>query len=463
MRENSISKPALLSRALKCLSRWKSQTNPSPTQAGAVRFKEARNIMSQRKRGTKSLRDRSNLADAFNCTPLEERILFSTYIVTTNGDGPGTLTPVLPGVYLASTLRGAITAANAKPDTDLIAINPFMTGNITLKAGAGELLITTNLTIQGAGANRQGIDAGGLSRVFNISAGAVVSINDLAVTGGYSLDKGGGGIRNEGNLTLRRDVIRNSTNGADGAGVFNKGIINVLASTFAGNISQSSGGGLFNAGSATVTDSTFSGNSAMFGGGLYNASGSTMLVSNSTVSGNHASNSGGGIAATLNDPTTMLSGTRLNNTIVAGNTFDVAGGGLGPDLYGFFDAASSNNLIGAVGFAKGLDPAKNLLGSINNLTAVIDAKLSPLGNYGGTTPTMPPLAGSPAIDAGNNSLIPTGILTDQRGYARIFHTTVDIGAVEVAPVKHNPFSSGPIGDHLNADSSTGNDKHVWDN
>jgi hypothetical protein len=40
------------------------------------------------------------------------------------------------------------------------------------------------------------------------------------------------------------------------------------------------------------------------------------------------------------------------------------------------------------------------------------------------------LPGSPAIDAGNNSLIPAGITTDQRGFARIVNGTVDIGAFE---------------------------------
>ena len=43
--------------------------------------------------------------------------------------------------------------------------------------------------------------------------------------------------------------------------------------------------------------------------------------------------------------------------------------------------------------------------------------LAPLGNYGGPTQTMPPLPGSPAIDAGSDSA--TNLFaTDQRGHAR---------------------------------------------
>jgi hypothetical protein len=57
--------------------------------------------------------------------------------------------------------------------------------------------------------------------------------------------------------------------------------------------------------------------------------------------------------------------------------------------------------------------------------------LAPLGNYGGPTPTMPPLPGSPAIDAGIDAAA-SMFTTDQRGtgYPRLVGAHVDIGAVE---------------------------------
>jgi hypothetical protein len=365
---------------------------------------------------------------------LEGRLLFSTYIVTGAGDGAGSVTPVVKGIYAATTLRGAIAAANAKPDTDLILLNPFFKGTITLSPAAGELAITNNVTIQGFGANRQAINGGGAGRVFSVAAGVTAEINDLTIFNGVAGQDlpGGGGIRNLGTLTLNRDTIRNNvvvTN--DGGGVFNAGTLNVLNSTFSNNTAAGSGGGLFNKGTATVVNSTFAGNTASFGGGIDNLDGATLLVVNSTISGNKATISGGGIASTLNDPL-ATPGTRLNNTIVAGNVFNPSiPGALGPDLYGFFNSASSNNLIGSLGFAKGLDATKNLLGSIENATPAIDAMLAPLGDYGGTTQTMPPIAGSRAIDGGNNALVPAGVFSDQRGLSRISHGTVDIGAVEV--------------------------------
>jgi hypothetical protein len=52
--------------------------------------------------------------------------------------------------------------------------------------------------------------------------------------------------------------------------------------------------------------------------------------------------------------------------------------------------------------------------------------LAPLGDYGGLTPTMPPLPGSTAIDAGTV----TSFTTDQRGLARPNGPSTDLGAVE---------------------------------
>jgi hypothetical protein len=94
------------------------------------------------------------------------------------------------------------------------------------------------------------------------------------------------------------------------------------------------------------------------------------------------------------------------------------------DAYGTLDPASSHNLIGVGG---GLTNGVN-----GNIVGVTDPKLAPLANNGGPTQTMALLAGSPALDAGDNSLIPSGTSYDQRGpgHVRIANGTVDIGAYE---------------------------------
>src|SRR5207302_10206886 len=107
-----------------------------------------------------------------------------------------------------------------------------------------------------------------------------------------------------------------------------------------------------------------------------------------------------------------------------------------PAISGTLDPASSHDLIsdgsGNPPYGSDGNPAtRNLLGSP---AALLDPRLAPLGDYGGPTQTMALRAGSPAIDAGANALAlgPDGkpLLTDQRGYYRIFNHTVDIGAFE---------------------------------
>jgi len=65
-------------------------------------------------------------------------------------------------------------------------------------------------------------------------------------------------------------------------------------------------------------------------------------------------------------------------------------------------------------------------GSLNST----NPNLGPFGNYGGPTATIPLLAGSPAIDAGDAAACPA---VDQRGISRPYGAGCDIGAFESAP------------------------------
>ncbi len=65
---------------------------------------------------------------------------------------------------------------------------------------------------------------------------------------------------------------------------------------------------------------------------------------------------------------------------------------------------------------------------VSNGVVAANPLLGPLANNGGPTPTMLPLPGSPAIDAGDTKLAPA---TDQRGMPRVSGAAVDLGAVEV--------------------------------
>jgi hypothetical protein len=150
------------------------------------------------------------------------------------------------------------------------------------------------------------------------------------------------------------------------------------------------------------------------GGGLF-LSGGTFNLLNNTIDANTtgtATSVGGGIYG-ANGGSSAIS---LKNTIVSGNAAGEGSNCADPFTSGghnIEDTAPSQCGLGAAGDRVGVNPL-----------------LGPLANNGGLTLTQGLLAGSPAIDAGDNSGCPA---TDQRGVARPQAGACDIGAYELAP------------------------------
>jgi len=200
-----------------------------------------------------------------------------------------------------------------------------------------------------------------------------------------------------------------------GGGINNFGTLTVIGCTITGNRATSlttigRGGGIFNQGGPNglmVINSTISGNTAPLGGGIYNPPPDVATVVNSTISGNSGI-LGGGI---LNGGTATLN---LRNTIIAGSL------GGGDCVNQGTIATNVNNLIQDGSCTPALSG---------------DPKLGPLQNNGGPTFTRALLPGSPAIDAGDDSVLgaPLFLTTDQRGpgFPRKSGPHVDIGAFEV--------------------------------
>ena len=189
----------------------------------------------------------------------------STTVTNTNNSGVGSLRDAI-----------AIVAPGGTIDFSLP-----LPATITLTTG--ELLINKDLTISGPGASSLAISGNNSSRVFNIASGSV-AISGLTVRNGWP-DLHGGGIYNNGTLTLINSTLSgNSTpNGGSGGGIFNTGTLTLTNSTLSDNFARSGGGAICNAGTLTVTNSIFSGNSAANGGGIYNPGGPATLT-NSTSS-----------------------------------------------------------------------------------------------------------------------------------------------------------------------------------
>lgn len=150
--------------------------------------------------------------------------------------------------------------------------------------------------------------------------------------------------------------------------------------------------------------------------------------------------SGGGILNTSSNATSIIwntlvvlnstGGGGMGGTNWSGSVGNAGLAGSGPDGNGQF-LSQGFNLIGRITGMSGLTNGINgdLAGDSTN---PINANLSPLQMNGGITPTFALLPDSPAIDAGDDSLLgpPESLTVDQRGNSRLSGAQVDIGALE---------------------------------
>ncbi len=301
----------------------------------------------------------------------------------------------------------------------------------------GAIYNTGNLTVSDSTfTDNEASDKGGA--IYSSGVGTLtVSNSTFTGNSGHS----GGGISGS-NLTVSNSTFTgNSASYGGGIGGSN---LTVSNSTFTGN-SASYGGGIRSSGTSTLTNSTFAGNSASQGGGIYNGYNATLTLNNSTLTKNSASVDGGGI---YNDSTASLT---LNNSIVSLNT-----GGLNPEVYGAYTNTSNVSLVG--------DNPNPLF--VRNPSAGTD------GNWGTEDDDYGDLrlrGNSPAINAGENSLLPVdtfdldedgntseALPIDLLGNDRIVNNTIDIGAYEYFSVPTNILCVD-----ASADPNDGNNGLSW--
>ncbi|HYT92632.1 MAG TPA: hypothetical protein VEL76_28205 [Gemmataceae bacterium] len=249
-------------------------------------------------------------------------------------------------INAANLLGGAntITLAPGTTFTMTAADNATDGGNGLPVVAAGD-----DLTIQGNGDVIERSAAAGTPafRLFDVAAGASLTLSDLILQGGLTYS-GGGAVYNQGALTLDGVIVQHNFGGYAGGGIWSNGSLNMEGNTivqnnqargvdgfayfdfFSGTLltlpaGSASGGGLYVAGgTALLTDVTLSGNTAQGGRGADAAtfydlfSGLTIRVS----AGNGGSGYGGGLHA--------VGGTlELHNTSVTGNSALGGAGGLG--------------------------------------------------------------------------------------------------------------------------------------
>ena len=301
-----------------------------------------------------------------------------------------------------STLRSAIQTANEDAGLNTIVLEAGATYVLDIGpsgedlAAGGDLDIAQDLLILGNGATIQ--ISGGIDRVFDVHAGATLTLEELTITGGSvsgaGTDGSGGGIRNAGTLNLTGSLLH-------------------------GN-SATTGGAIASTGTLAITNSTISTNSATDAGGI-EVSGGTATLLHTTLTGNDASTASGGLRQSSTGSVTLTS------TLIAENTSPTD-----PDTTGAFTATFS--LFGDAGTATGLTDGVDS-NQVGTSGSEIDPLLGPLADNTGPTMTHRLLSDSPAIDTADNASAPA---TDQRAITRPVNgnpeednlADADIGALE---------------------------------
>ena len=194
--------------------------------------------------------------------------------------------------------------------------------------------------------------------------------------------------------------------------------------TFSNNF----GGGFYNyvvglgaVANPSLTNVTFFGNIANYGGALFNMTNvggvAEPILSNVTLYGNRAYLAGGAIYSEV-EPGGGSSNPKLYNAILWDNS--VFDGGSGPVVF------TKNG--GTASFAYSIVQEGCPTGTdCSHMPPVSDPLLGPLADNGGSTKTLMPSVGSPAVDGGDDAMC---ALTDQRGVARPQGAHCDLGAVE---------------------------------
>ena len=296
-------------------------------------------------------------------------------------------------------LREAISNANAKADTtsgdcakgtgnDTIVFN--LSGTIALASNLPPILHI--LEIDGTG-QAITIDGGGASQAF-LNFSGVVTLNNLTIANGH-------------------------TAAGNGGGVFNNGSLTVSNCTFVGN-TAAAGGAISNgapAGTLAVSNCTFSGNVSAAGGAIESTHGGT--VRSSTFANNSSGSSSAG-AAILASNTTV----QVTNSIMAGST-GANCGVVGSGVVG--NGGDNISDDGSCGFGISVGANGDTIG--DNVLPLLDT--SGLQNNGGPTETIGLQPTSPAVNAVPIADCPA---TDQRGDPRPDpgdkSNACDIGAFE---------------------------------
>lgn len=349
----------------------------------------------------------------------------------------------------ACTLRAAVQEANSlandpnTPDQINVPAETYLlklTGSGEDAAATGDLDLTDDVIIVGAGAGLT-IIKGKKDRVLQVVPGTTAVITDLTVTKGKLGTRkelknapgkhfDGGGVLNEGTLTLRRVVVEKNKSVDDAAGIATiDGDLVLEDVLISKNKASDDAAGLDqDGGTATLLNVTFEKNKAKDEAGGFESENGTLTGTNVTLSKNKAK-SGGGLNVEQNGMVFLTNATFHKNKAKEGGAISNEGGASVTITNTLLDSNKKTNCIGVVTSGGGnLETGADCqLAGPGDQSNVADAGLENLADNGGETPTHALEENSPARDAGDQPACPQ---TDQRGELRD-DGMCDVGAFEL--------------------------------
>lgn len=261
-------------------------------------------------------------------------------------------------------LRAAVMESNALGGNHAISLPDGLytltiSGQGEDQSASGDIDINSDITITGASAFGTIINGDSLDRVFHVLTGNSVEMSLMTVEEGYAFPGNGGGILNEGTLSLNQMHIRNNAcelnqggtiQGGFGGGISNEGVLNASQLTIFDNTAR---GGIGTNGS---NGGGGGGSTPGLGGGVFNGMLAEMTLENCTISAN------------------LAVGGRYSNGSTNGGNFTMAGNsGAGP----------SGGLGGAGGGAAGGDATGDFSGGGGGGSSGSFGGTGGLGGYGG--------------------------------------------------------------------------------
>jgi hypothetical protein len=237
------------------------------------------------------------------------------------------------GVTLVPSAQAAVCRVSGTYAALQAAVDDATCTRIQVAAGTytGTLAITRSVTLLGAGPARTILTVDVLvgGTVVTIAPGVTVTITGVTIQGGSLPNGEGGGLYNEGTLTIDNSTLTKNAAGEDGGISNHFGTLTIDNSTLTKNAAGEGGGISNHFGTLTINNSTLAENAAAFAGGIYNfgtLTEGTLTINNSTLTKNSATGGFGlrGEGGGLYNTGTLT----IENSTLTENTVTGFGGGI---------------------------------------------------------------------------------------------------------------------------------------